>query len=394
MAFIGNTSNPQTYVPQIVYFSGNASTTAFTLPFTPASTAQVLVHVANVAQNPASAYTIIGNTITFTSAPPTGSNNIWIEYASLSTQAVAPSAGTVNTVQLGTISNINSVGSNLTLQTNGTTAITIDQNGRLGMGTSTPVSLITVNNSTFGGAAAVYLSTTTQVTSASAYGGVITVRDAYASGSNNSFAGISFSSSPGNDYAIGKLSNSSGIGYLSIYQSDTPTELLRIDASGNINFKVANAGIVFDNTNSGVLTESTLNDYETGTWTPVYTIQSGSFTAITYTVQSGWYVKVGRMVMVYWDLQVSNVNYGSYGSNQVVITGLPFTAGSAAAGLVNQANNWSSNNPNAVVVNSGATTMQLGNNNFIQNAATIASYMNTGATKNETHGQLTYYASF
>jgi len=136
MAFIGNTSNPQTYVPQIVYFSGNASTTTFTLPFTPASTAQVLVHVANVAQNPASAYTIIGNTLTFTSAPPTGSNNIWIEYASLSTQAVAPSAGTVNTAQLGSISNINSVASNLTLQTNGTTALTVDLNNFIGVGTS------------------------------------------------------------------------------------------------------------------------------------------------------------------------------------------------------------------------------------------------------------------
>jgi len=333
MAFIGNTSNPQTYVPQIVYFSGNASTTAFTLPFTPASTAQVVVVVANVIQNPASAYTIIGNTLTFTSAPPTGSNNIWIEYASLSTQAVAPSAGTVNTLQLGTISNINSVGSNLTLQTNGTTAITIDQNGRLGMGTSTPVSLITVNNSTFGGAAAMYLATTTQVTSASAYGGVITVRDAYASGSNNSFAGISFTSSPGNDYAIGKLSNSSGIGYLSIYQSDTPTELLRIDASGNINFKVANAGIVFDNTNSGVLTESALTDYETGTWTPTL----GGTSSLTSVIAT--YTKVGNIVYSFFDITVSAIGTG----NTYFVNGFPFTCINNDGGAVSYFNGSATN---------------------------------------------------
>jgi len=333
MAFIGNTSNPQTYVPQIVYFSGNASTTSFTLPFTPASTAQVLVHVANVAQNPASAYTIIGNTITFTSAPPTGSNNIWIEYASLSTQAVAPSAGTVNTLQLGTISNINSVGSNLTLQTNGTTAITIDQNGRLGMGTSSPVSLITVNNSTFGGAAAMYLATTTQVTSASAYGGVITVRDAYATGSNNSFAGISFTSSPGNDYAIGKLSNSSGIGYLSIYQSDTPTELLRIDASGNINFKVANAGIVFNNTTSGVLTESTLTDYETGTWTPTL----GGTSSLTSVIAT--YTKVGNIVYSFFDITVSAIGTG----NTYFVNGFPFTCINNDGGAVSYFNGSATN---------------------------------------------------
>ena len=333
MAFIGNTSNPQTYVPQIVYFSGNASTTAFTLPFTPASTAQVVVVVANVIQNPASAYTIIGNTLTFTSAPPTGSNNIWIEYASLSTQAVAPSAGTVNTLQLGTISNINSVGSNLTLQTNGTTAITIDQNGRLGMGTSSPVSLITVNNSTFGGAAAMYLATTTQVTSASAYGGVITVRDAYASGSNNSFAGISFTSSPGNDYAIGKLSNSSGIGYLSIYQSDTPTELLRIDASGNINFKVANAGIVFDNTNSGVLTESALTDYETGTWTPTL----GGTSSLTSVIAT--YTKVGNIVYSFFDITVSAIGTG----NTYFVNGFPFTCINNDGGAVSYFNGSATN---------------------------------------------------
>ena len=333
MAFIGNTSNPQTYVPQIVYFSGNASTTAFTLPFTPASTAQVVVVVANVIQNPASAYTIIGNTLTFTSAPPTGSNNIWIEYASLSTQAVAPSAGTVNTLQLGTISNINSVGSNLTLQTNGTTAITIDQNGRLGMGTSSPVSLITVNNSTFGGAAAMYLATTTQVTSASAYGGVITVRDAYASGSNNSFAGISFTSSPGNDYAIGKLSNSSGIGYLSIYQSDTPTELLRIDASGNINFKVANAGIVFNNTTSGVLTESTLTDYETGTWTPTL----GGTSSLTSVIAT--YTKVGNIVYSFFDITVSAIGTG----NTYFVNGFPFTCINNDGGAVSYFNGSATN---------------------------------------------------
>jgi hypothetical protein len=100
MAFIGNNLTISQYAPQIAYFSGNASTTAFTLPQAVVSAAQILVFVANVPQNPSSAYTVSGTTLTFTSAPPTGTNNIWVEYTSLQTNTVAPSVGTVGITQL------------------------------------------------------------------------------------------------------------------------------------------------------------------------------------------------------------------------------------------------------------------------------------------------------
>jgi len=98
--YIGNTPNNQAYTPAVDFFSGNASTTAFTLSRPVASTYQMLVVVANVTQNPGSAYTVSGNTITFASAPPSGTNNIWVEYTSLITQVIAPSPGTVGTSQL------------------------------------------------------------------------------------------------------------------------------------------------------------------------------------------------------------------------------------------------------------------------------------------------------
>ena len=60
----------------IDYFSGNASTTAFTLSRPVASVAQVQAVISNVPQNPGDAFTVSGNTITFTSVPPTGTNNI------------------------------------------------------------------------------------------------------------------------------------------------------------------------------------------------------------------------------------------------------------------------------------------------------------------------------
>jgi hypothetical protein len=100
MAFIGNTNTTQAFTPAIDYFSGNGSTTAFTLSRPVASVAQVQAVVNNVAQNPSSAFTVSGNTITFTSAPSSGTNNIYVYYTSPITQVIAPGQGTVGTTSL------------------------------------------------------------------------------------------------------------------------------------------------------------------------------------------------------------------------------------------------------------------------------------------------------
>ena len=100
MAFIGNTVTTQGFVPAIDYFSGNASTTAFTLSRPVASVAQVQAVISNVPQNPGDAFTVSGNTITFTSAPPTGTNNIYVYYTSPITQTIQPSQGTVGQTQM------------------------------------------------------------------------------------------------------------------------------------------------------------------------------------------------------------------------------------------------------------------------------------------------------
>jgi hypothetical protein len=100
MAFIGNTNTTQAFTPAIDYFSGTGSATAFTLSRPVASVAQVQVTIDNVAQNPSSAYTISGSTITFTSAPLSGTNNIYVYYTSPITQVIAPGQGTVGTTAL------------------------------------------------------------------------------------------------------------------------------------------------------------------------------------------------------------------------------------------------------------------------------------------------------
>ena len=93
MASIGNSYVTQGFTPAVDTFSGNGSTVAFTLSRPVASTAQVQVVIDNVPQNPNSAYTISGNTITFTSAPLSGTNNIYVYYTSPINQVGALTQG-------------------------------------------------------------------------------------------------------------------------------------------------------------------------------------------------------------------------------------------------------------------------------------------------------------
>jgi hypothetical protein len=92
---LGNTPTQQGFIPAIDFFSGNGATVAFTLSRPVASVAQVQATIENVPQNPGDAFTVSGNTITFTSAPPSGTNNIYVYYTSPITQVIAPSQGTV-----------------------------------------------------------------------------------------------------------------------------------------------------------------------------------------------------------------------------------------------------------------------------------------------------------
>ena len=85
--------------PHIDEFNGNGSTTAFTLTQTPSgnSANNFLVFVDNVYQRYGSsyAYTVNGTTLTFTSAPPSGTNNIQVIQLS--------QANTINTVADSTV---------------------------------------------------------------------------------------------------------------------------------------------------------------------------------------------------------------------------------------------------------------------------------------------------
>ena len=70
-------------------FSGDGSTTAFTLDIAPSSVFDIEVFVENVRQDPNSAYSLSGTTLTFTGAPASGTNNIYVVHQ-------AKAVGTIN----------------------------------------------------------------------------------------------------------------------------------------------------------------------------------------------------------------------------------------------------------------------------------------------------------
>jgi len=91
--------------------------------------------------------------------------------------------------------------------------------------------------------------------------------------------------------------------------------------NGNM-IKKARIGLNGLSFQSDTAANNCLNDYEEGTWTPVMKDQSGNTYSGGGTI-TGHYVKIGEMVIV----QFSGTSLGNSGmvTNQILITGLPFT---------------------------------------------------------------------
>jgi len=154
MAYLGNSNLVQNFTPAVDYFNGNGSTTSFTLSRTVGSAFDIQAFIENVPQNPSTAFTVAGNIITFDSAPPSGTNNIYVRYTSPVVQLVKPAPGTVGTAEItssvtlttplisGNL-NFDSTGTSgirlpsantLAFHTAGTEDMRIDSAGRVGIG--------------------------------------------------------------------------------------------------------------------------------------------------------------------------------------------------------------------------------------------------------------------
>jgi len=113
--------------------------------------------------------------------------------------------------------------------------------------------------------------------------------------------------------------------------SEGGVEAARINSSGNLQtigtISVGNAtpstsgaGITFPATQSASTDANTLDDYEEGTWEPVYTF---STSGNANTSSNGRYIKIGSSV---WVQGYLHINASTACTGDATITGLPFTS--------------------------------------------------------------------
>ena len=143
-AITGDLIEIQSYTTLTLYssitaqnFSGNGSTTAFTMNTNPANSASVLVAINGVTQDPAN-YTVSGTTLTFSTAPATGTNNISVRYLGVpSTTSVSSfSAGTTGFSPTSAASGAVTLSGTLVVA-NGGTGLTTLATGRVPYGANT-----------------------------------------------------------------------------------------------------------------------------------------------------------------------------------------------------------------------------------------------------------------
>ncbi len=93
MSYLGSTPTTQNFIAGTDQFTGNGSTTNWTLSRFVNSVNDIEVVIANVVQNPTS-YSVSGNTLTISPAV-TNAVVFYVRYLTTTTQAIAPSQGTV-----------------------------------------------------------------------------------------------------------------------------------------------------------------------------------------------------------------------------------------------------------------------------------------------------------
>ena len=99
MSYIGNLPTSATFA--IDSFNGDDSTVNFTLREAPVTTSSILVFVGGIRQH-TDTYSLSGTTLTFSEAPPTGTNNIQVLFLGLGASPHIPSDYSVSTIKIQT----------------------------------------------------------------------------------------------------------------------------------------------------------------------------------------------------------------------------------------------------------------------------------------------------
>lgn len=164
--------------------------------------------------------------------------------------------------------------------------------------------------------------------------------------------------------------------------------------TGNLVIGTAGKGIDFSADSSAAgMTSELLDDYEEGTWTPMFVPSTGSFDSITYTdsLTKGWYTKVGNIVYVTGQIRTDAITVGT-ASGTARIGGLPFSQGEASiggsalfyAGSIGFCNGFPTNNPSSINGNTGSTEFDLRYRTTANGAVSVIGVtdLGTGASAN------------
>jgi hypothetical protein len=358
MSYIG--AEPTTAAFPFDQFSGNGTTTAFTLTYAPASATSIVVAISGVVQNP-NLYSVIGTTLTFSPAPPTGTNNIAVLYLGL---PVIGSSSPGNTAFLSSTDLTATAGQTVFASAGSYTPgfVQVYRNGaRLGNAdfTATNGTTITLASAaTAGDLVTIEYYTLTSLTNALPLtGGTVTGSTTFNTGVN--LAAVSGNvgvgtTSPTN-YANQKTLAVNGTNYgrldlmaggtvygslyggtsgptlassgaLPVMFETNGTERMRVNAGAPIlclsggSTTATGTGIAFPATQSASSDANTLDDYEEGTFTPTVIGTTTAGTA-SYSTQNSAYTKIGNLV--YFQLFVTWT--GGTGTGDLRIAGLPFT---------------------------------------------------------------------
>ena len=130
----------------------------------------------------------------------------------------------------------------------------------------------------------------------------------------------------------------------------------------NLKIGTSNGGVIFSN--GSALVNSTLNDYETGTWTPN---QGAGLTVVGAFSSSGSYTKIGNQVTVYGKL-TGATSIAISATASVVTTNMPFTCASTLLGVGNAINSTSTS---SAIVNIAPSSTTVYSDGIISAAASI-----------------------
>lgn len=104
MAYLGKEAVNRSTGTSKDSFSGDGSETAFTMSRTVLLATDIEVFIANVQQEPTTAYTVSGTTLTFSSAPANGTNNVYVIHRSGNNDSMTIQSGISATLSDATIS--------------------------------------------------------------------------------------------------------------------------------------------------------------------------------------------------------------------------------------------------------------------------------------------------